>query len=37
MSFTSTAEPWETAAAVLVQQGYLYDRTQSHQLSVGRS
>lgn len=37
MSFTFTAEPWETAAAALVQPGYLCGRTLSHKLSVGRS
>lgn len=37
MSFTFTAEPWETAAAALVQPGYLGDRTLSHELSVARS
>lgn len=28
MSFTSTAEAWETAAAALVQQGYLWQNTE---------
>ena len=37
MSFTFAAEPWETAAAALVQPGYLYDRTLSHEPSGARS